>query len=118
MTSEAGAGAGEAERTLPRSLQGSTLPLLDVRHLPSGPRGEVPIVPSHSAGGGQPVGGWCRRAAQAVSAQGQPRDFSRAPAPSLGPPQCSLCTSLKVSMNSSIHSCRSPPVANLARSAV
>lgn len=35
-----------------------------------------------------------------------------------GSPTMSLCTSLKVSMNRSIHSCRSPPVANLARSAV
>lgn len=35
-----------------------------------------------------------------------------------GSPTMSLCTSLKVSMNSSIQSCRSSPVANLARSAV
>lgn len=35
-----------------------------------------------------------------------------------GSPTMSLCTSLKASMNRSIQSCRSPPVANLARSAV
>lgn len=35
-----------------------------------------------------------------------------------GSPVMSLCTSLKVSMNSCIQSCRSTPVANLARSAV
>lgn len=35
-----------------------------------------------------------------------------------GSPTMSLCTSLKVSMKSSVHCRRSPPVANLARSAV
>lgn len=35
-----------------------------------------------------------------------------------GSPTISLCTILKVSMNKSIHSCRSFPVANLAFSAV